>query len=171
LAFADDPPRLAPDLSHKLGGRGVSVHAKRSCIVKAAERGGFARALKRPIDVDATELIEAMAGQLARRIEGLLLAASRQKRLAIGTDAVREAIATAAGPRLLVVASDAMGRRAELTEAALRLGGRCVVFGDKARLGRLFGRDEVGVIAVLDAGLAEEIARAGACLDELSEDA
>jgi predicted RNA-binding protein YlxR (DUF448 family)/ribosomal protein L30E len=163
LRFAVAPvaPFLIPDIAGKLGGRGVSVHPTRACLESAVRRGGFARALKRAVPCTVDELASLAAAQFERRAASLIVAARRAGALVVGTDAVREAMreATVAA---LVVASDAAGRRAELEGAAARLGKRCVVHGTKASLGRLLGRDEVGVVAVLDVGIASALARAAA---------
>lgn len=169
LVLGNSPPILAPDVSRKLPGRGVSVHPTRECIEAAASRGGFARTLKTKIDVDARALAGAIAGQYARRIDSLLVAAWRAKKVAIGTEAVRDAMVRGK-IAMLVVAEDAAGRREELAQFAERLGRACVVWGNKASLGGLFGRDEVGVLGVVDEGIAAEIHRAAAHVAELSED-
>ena len=159
---------LAPDPLRKLGGRGASVHPLRACIEAAVKRGGFARALRTEIQADAAGLVAQAADVYVRRAEGLLLAAQRQKQLALGTDAARAAVRekTAAA---LVVAADAAGRREELAELQERLGGRCLVLGTKASLGRLFGREELGVLAVLDERIAEEIGHAAVRAAALEE--
>lgn len=160
--------RLVADASRKLPGRGVSVHPRRSCIEAAARRGGFARALRTSVQVDADTLVDQLSAQYHRRIEGLLLAASRKRALVLGTEAVRGELRRDA-PDMLLVAADAAGRREELERTAQRLGDKCLVYGTKAELGRLFGRDEVGVLAIEDRGIAGEIARAAACISGLRE--
>ncbi|MDQ3033316.1 MAG: YlxR family protein [Myxococcota bacterium] len=179
LAIAPDAPYLAPDPQRKLGGRGVSVHPTRACVELAAKKGGFARALKRGVAIDAGALCEAAAAHYERRAESLLIAAARRRRLAIGTDAVRAALrspapgAQVAGSpesspvEALIVAADAEGRREELQANAARLGRRCTVLGSKSSLGRLFGRDEVGVLGVLDRAIADEVVRCAAHAAEL----
>lgn len=181
FAIGPDAPYLAPDPQRKLGGRGVSVHPTRKCIELAAKKGGFARALKRGVTIDAGALCESAAMLYMMRAESLLIAASRRRKLAIGTDAVRDALRSAprggeavpAGPperspvEALIVAADAEGRREELQAQAERLGRRCTVLGTKMSLGRLFGRDEVGVLGVLDRGIADEVLRCAVHATEL----
>lgn len=161
FAIGPEAPFLVPDPQRKLGGRGVSVHPTRACIELAARKGGFARALKRSVSIDAAALCETARVLYVMRAESLLIAAARRKKLAIGTEAVREALRAPAGSlvELLVVAADAEGRREELEAAAARLGRRCQVLGSKSSIGRLFGRDEVGVLGVLDRGIADEVVR------------
>jgi ribosomal protein L30E len=145
----------------------VSVHPTRECVRRAVERGGFARALCAKLTMDADSLCELAAGQYARRLDGLLLSALRRGALAVGTDPVRRLLAQGAPP-LLLVAEDAAGRREEIAEHAARLGGRCAVYGFKEELGRLLGRAEVGVLAVLETGLAMEVATTAARATELA---
>lgn len=169
LRFAVIPgePRLVPDPRGRLPGRGVSVHPTRECIRSAVERGGFARAIGGKPTLDTDAVCALAAAQYDRRVEGLLLAALRSGAIVAGTDAVRRALAEGAPP-LLLVAEDAAGRREEITDQAARLGGRCVVHGTKEGLGRLMGRAEVGVLAVLEEGLAREVAITAARATELA---
>ncbi len=156
FAVSDAPPYLAPDLGRRMPGRGVWLGASRRCLEQAT-RGGFARSLKRKIEVNADTLVDQIEAQQQRRAQGLLLAASRTRVLAVGTDAVRDMLMNAS---LLWVAEDAQNRRDELTAMAERLGRRCVVFGTKAWLGHTLGRDEVAVVAMHRAGdgIATEVA-------------
>jgi ribosomal protein L7Ae-like RNA K-turn-binding protein len=119
--------------------------------------------------VDPDALASAMADQLRRRMTGLLSSAVRTRRVAMGTDATKLAL-EGGDARLLVVAEDASGRREELEAAAGRLGYGYVTFGTKAQLGSYFDRAEVGVLAILDAGIAAELAGAAERAAALLED-
>lgn len=165
----DEAPRLVPDVRRRLPGRGVSVHPRRECLERAVAKGGLARAVRGKIDLSAAELCALAAAQYQRRLEGLLLAAFRNGTVAVGTDAVRQAL-TEARVRVLLVAGDAAGRREELWSQAERLGNRCVTYGTKSKLGRLFGRSEVGVMAILDPRIAKEVAATAARAMQLSEE-
>ena len=145
------------------------MHPTRACIERAVTRGGFARAAKQPVRLNADEIVQALVAFEERRATSLLVAAHRSRKLVQGTDAVREAM-RAGGITLLVVAHDAAGRRFEIEKAAERLGTACVVFGDKAALGALLRKDEVGVLAFLDAGVSAEFAQSAARIRALRED-
>jgi ribosomal protein L7Ae-like RNA K-turn-binding protein len=171
---------LVPDLSHRLGGHGAWVHPRQACV-KSALRGGFARALKCGIQVDAAELLLPARAQLVRRIVGLLAAARRRGWLAQGTDAVLAALGQAAlAPRhastaacrvsLLLVAKDAAGRRNELVTRASDWRVEVVELFDKAELGRLSGKQELGFVAILEPRIAREVADSARWLAGLSED-
>ena len=171
LRFAHVPghePSLVPDFAGRLGGRGTWVHPRGSCL-KRAVRGGFARALRTQISVDFAELKQLAEGQITRRLDGLLSAAKRRRGLALGTDAVRLALA-ACTAHLLLVAKDAAGRRDELIAHATERRVTVIELSNKEELGRLTGKETLGLLAVLDVRIAREIADSARSLAGLSED-
>jgi uncharacterized protein len=159
LAVRPEPPYVAPDVGRRLGGRGVSVHPTPACLRAAVQRGGLARAVRAPIPMTPEELMQLASQQYRRRAEGLLSSAHRAGRTAVGTDAVREAMAQRR-LMLLVVAADASNRRQDMERQAERLGGSCAVLGTRASLGPLFHRDEVALVGITEPALAAEIAMA-----------
>jgi ribosomal protein L7Ae-like RNA K-turn-binding protein len=132
------------------------------------KKGGFARALKRPVTWSAEDVCQMMAGDFEARAMSLVLAAARRKELAVGIDAVREAL-TQGRVAVLLVAADAEGGREELETTLARLGRRCVLLGTKESLGRLFGREQVAVLGVLEMSIGNEIARCTEHRAELAE--
>jgi len=165
-----DPPRLAPDIRRRAPGRGVSVHPRFGCVEAAVRTGALKRGLGAGADQSARELSRVAAEQYARRASGLLLAAQRARKLALGSEAVRAAIASRS-VQLLVVARDAEGNREELVAAAARLDRSCLVWSNRQELGSLFGRAVLSVAGVLDAGIATELRHVVRCATELVEDA
>jgi uncharacterized protein len=160
---ASDPaaptPAIVPDFGGKLGGRGIWVHPRTACLRKAV-RGGFARALRSAVTVDFDELRAQVAGQLKRRVTGLLLAAKRRRAVALGTDASRMALkghGAACTAHLLLVAKDAAGRRDDIIADATERSVAVVELSSKGELGQLTGKDELGYLAVLDFQIAREI--------------
>jgi predicted RNA-binding protein YlxR (DUF448 family) len=158
ISVEDGVAMLVPDVSHKLGGRGASVHPSRKCIEQGIKRGGFARAASARVDADAETLCDALTTQLAMRAKGLLLGAIRGKLAVVGADGTEKAIAER---RIvaLVLASDASARTSEVAASMARLGGRAVTLMTKAELGKLLGRDEVAVIGLVDDGVAGALAK------------
>jgi uncharacterized protein len=169
LAVLPHPPHLSADPGRRLGGRGVSVHPTRDCVHAAVRRGGLARALNGPVPLGAEAIMQQASDQYRRRAAGLLVSAHGAGCAVLGTDAVREAMARKR-VHLLLVATDAANRRDELLRMAERLGSACTVFGTKASLGRVLGRDEVAVVAVTEPALAGEILRAARRADALAVD-
>lgn len=170
FVLAGDPPQLVPDVPRRAAGRGVSVHPNRRCLEAAVRSGALRRGLRTQQPADADQLARWASGQYARRVTGLLGAAYRSGGAAVGTERVREAIARR-GVALLIVARDAGGNQEELVRSAERLGGNCMVYADKASLGRLFGRETVAVVAVTDSGIASELQHAARCAAELVAEA
>ncbi|MDB4987676.1 MAG: putative nucleic-acid-binding protein [Myxococcaceae bacterium] len=171
LRFAHVPghkPVIVPDFSNRLGGRGVWVHPRGGCL-KRAVRGGFARSLRAQVELDFVTRQEQAAGQLLRRVQGLLLAAQRRRVLALGTDATRLAVA-ACTAHLLLVAKDAAGRRDDIVAFATERSVQVIEFSTKDELGHLTGKDSLALLAVLDLQIAREIADSARWLAGLSED-
>ena len=161
-------PCLVPDVTSKLGGRGLWLHPNADCVRKAL-RGGFSRALRREINLPADAIVEPLQTQLTRRIQGLLLAALRRRRATLGTDAVLEVLATCP-VSLLLVAKDAAGRRNDVISRASERGVRVVEIFDQGTLGKLTQREALNFVAVLEPHIAREIADASRWLAGLSED-
>jgi ribosomal protein L7Ae-like RNA K-turn-binding protein len=92
-------------------------------------------------------------------ITGLVGLARRSGRLAVGFDACARAIGQRKA-KLIILAQDLSSSTA--TKVRNRADERqvpLIVHGSKARWGKALGRDEVGVMAVLDSGFAEAIMR------------
>jgi ribosomal protein L7Ae-like RNA K-turn-binding protein len=173
-------------------GRGAHLHARRACVERAA-RSGLLRATKgkahlvtmgpqagegeKPEALSTDSLARAIQRSMDRRIEGLLVAAVRSRRVARGADAVTGACQRGEA-ELVLVACDAAAA-ADLTEVRRAVAeGRAVAWGTKARLGAIvaplavrgklpslpavtMGAPEgVGVVAIASRTIAEALRRA-----------
>lgn len=129
-------------------GRGAHVHARRSCVERAARSGllratkGAARSILSAEDgqdekgeaLSTDSLARAIQHSMDRRIEGLLAAAIRSRQVACGADGVTGACRRG-DAWLVVVACDAAAA-ADLTEVRRAVAeGRAVAWGTKERLG------------------------------------
>jgi predicted RNA-binding protein YlxR (DUF448 family) len=169
LVVGPTAPYVAVDLGRKLGGRGVSIHPKRACIRNATVRGALAKALRGVAQVEPESVERMIAGQLEQRALGLLSAASRKRALALGTEAVRTALQRNQGD-LLIRAEDSRGRGDDLARAATALGCATATWGTKASLGDAFTRSELGVLLVMDRGIARAVLDCLSRIEALSED-
>src|SRR5436309_6152262 len=79
------------DLAGTGFGRGAHVHAAPACVVKAL-KSGFARVFKMAVKGDPKIVGAQIIESADRRIEGLLGGARRGKLVAVGGDAVSEAL-------------------------------------------------------------------------------
>lgn len=149
---------LAVDLADSRFGRGAHVHASRECVQKAL-RGGFAKVFKCKVEGTVESFGEQITIAADRRIDGLLTGARRGKHAISGADVVRASYREG-NAVLLVVACDAAAA-AKLPEVQDAISqGKAIAWGNKQRLGAIFGRDEVAVCAVLHEGVARAIGRA-----------
>lgn len=144
------------DLGRQLPGRGAWVHPTVSCLESAVAKG-FARSLRAPIKSTAEEVFAALRQSADRRVAGLLSSAWRAKQAAIGSTAVKECLERDEA-LLLVVAVDARAALATPGVEVAIAAGRAVAWGDRVILGRTVGRNEVGVLAIRDRGLAHALA-------------
>jgi len=155
IRFVLDPGGLVvPDLAGRLPGRGLWVTAERAALERAAARGLFARAARRPVTVPEG-MVAGIEVMLARRVvDGIALARKAGEAVA-GLEKVKAAL-VAGEAVLLIQAADGSARG----RAALRPpeGENTLVsclFGHE--LGLAFARDNVIHAAVLAGGLADRI--------------
>jgi uncharacterized protein len=147
---------VVPDVAERLPGRGIWVAAERALVARAASKGLFARAARRPAraEPDLADRVEAL---LARRLVELIAMARKAGLAVAGLEKTRAALVSGEAA-LLVQAADGSARG----KAALRppegenahvncLSGR--------ELGLAFGRDSVIHAAVSAGALTERVKR------------
>lgn len=105
-----------------------------------------------------SELVQLLAIAAARRARGLILAALRSQRLALGGEASHRAYLQGKA-RLVVLASDAMAAKNQQWVSEAMTQGILSVWSSKAELGAIVGRDELAVLVVTDEGLARNLLR------------
>lgn len=153
VRFAVDPDgNIVPDVAGRLPGRGLWLLPRRDILVKAFERGKFARAAHRQVHRPADNgqaLAATVDALLARRCVEFLGLARRAGQAVMGFDQVhgwlRALPASAAGAVLLQAADGSAGSCARLTALADAIAPRVArvdVFS-AAELARAFGRDRV----------------------------
>jgi predicted RNA-binding protein YlxR (DUF448 family) len=148
--------RVVLDARARIGGRGAWVHATKSCIETAAKRHAAERSLKIPVrEIDAAELIDGARSAYRRKIDSLVMAASRSRALAIGVAASVEALEERPVP-LVIVATDA-GSERRAVEGDESSATPVRVFATKSELGNLFRRSEVAMLAVTEPRIAAEL--------------
>jgi predicted RNA-binding protein YlxR (DUF448 family) len=148
---------LVPDLKGGSFGRGAWVHPRPECLERAPK--GFCRSFSSNVRVTSGELGQLLRSAAERRTLSLLASAQGAKRVVLGKAAVEEALALG-HVRLLVVATDARAAIESREVQAAIAAGRAVAFGTKQSLGDALGREELGVLGILDAGLARALSRA-----------
>lgn len=150
---------LIYDLRHKAPGRGAYVHARRACILDAAQKGGFSRGFKTKIQVDAETLLADVRAGIHRRLQEGLRVALKAQKLYLGGTAVAEAV-KADQVGLVLVARDASeGTRHKFSSNAERKAilVRQTLSGEE--LGAISGRAFVAVVAVASSRCLARIRR------------
>lgn len=143
-----------PDLTGRSWGRGSWLHASPRCL-QGVERS-LSRSFRSQVKTSDRDAMERLGQAAELRVWQLLGAGKRRRLMAVGGAEVEDAWKSGRA-KLLVVAGDA---RAVAETPAVRSGvtaGIARVWGDKAGLGQVFGRPEVGVVAALDQRLAEDV--------------
>lgn len=155
LVVDAESPAVAVDFKGGNFGRGVWVHPRPRCVARAC------KALTRELGsaVEAPALHALLVAAAERRAISLLIAARRAGKLAIGSTAVKLAVNDRSA-RLLVVATDARAAATTPWVQQAVAAGRAIAWSTKDELGEALGRQEAGVIAVLDDGLKEALERA-----------
>jgi uncharacterized protein len=146
---------VVPDLRQTAFGRGAWVHPDLRCLERAAARG-LAASFRAPVSTSAKELVRLLRLAADQRAKSLIGLARRAGKLALGTSAVEQALKRELSVLVLVAADARAARDSAWLEPAVRRG-QAAVFGTKAELGAALGREEVGVVAVLDPGLARSL--------------
>jgi ribosomal protein L7Ae-like RNA K-turn-binding protein len=109
--------------------------------------------MKNAVRTTPAEFAAQLRGQAERRAYSLIGAAFRARKAAAGSTAVRDAF-TAGLVKLVLVATDARAAAETPWVDALVKSGKARGFGSKELLGRVIGRPETGVIAILDDGIS-----------------
>lgn len=147
----DESGAVVPDLSTRTFGRGVWVHGRPECLKKL--QGALSRGFKAPVVTTTAEALQLLHAAAEHRTNQLLGAARRQNGVVFGTDVTAEAWRQ--GRVFLVLLANDARAAANSGFVADAVTADCVrVWGTKAELGRLFGRAEIGVLGVVDRGLA-----------------
>ncbi len=143
---------IVPDLAGRLPGRGLWVRADRACLERAVSAGRFSHAARARVAV-APDLVERVAGLLARRALEYLGLARRAGELVSGYEKAR-AWVEAGRATVLVQASDGSPAGRE----KLARGGEgvpIVALFDSSELSLALGRQNVVHAALCRGGLAD----------------
>lgn len=168
LRFAFEGGRLVSDPRARLGGRGVWVHGRRACVVRAVRGGGFAKVLRAKVDLAAADVVSQLRADAEASVLASLASARRARHAVHEADECLALLASGAG-HLAVIATDERASKESVREDARRAGVPVLEYGDRAALGRVFGKKETGTVIVTDQGLASSISRAASRIAALSE--
>jgi hypothetical protein len=147
------------DYRERLPGRGAYVCPKPDCIRKALSRESLSRALHTAglTLPSPEEFIARLADGITEKIKSLISMSAKAGRLKAGYSAVRDSLGKG-GILVLICAKDLSAGTKEkvlLTDAARQV--RQAMLFTKDELGRMLGREEVGVVGIEDRGFADAV--------------
>ncbi len=158
----DDAGGAHVDLRGRSFGRGAWVHTLPACLERAA-KVGLSRSFRTHVAVNALDLVRALQAATHQRVEALLKTGARSRKMVMGASAVADAFEHQRA-HAVIIATDARAAASSREVALAVVEGRALVWGTKDQLGKIAGRTEVGVIAVVDRELALGLLRCSAVL-------
>jgi hypothetical protein len=151
------PASLVIDYREKLPGRAAYVCPTKSCIQKAFRKEVIGKALRLKIRIPAAEEFQNMlAAGVEEKIKSLIAISAKADKLAAGYSAVHDGLLKGRVEMLLYARDFSEGTKEKVAgpdAASLR---QATIF-TRDELGRLLGRELVGVIGILDKGLADAL--------------
>jgi predicted RNA-binding protein YlxR (DUF448 family) len=153
LVAGDGVPVI--DYREKLPGRAAYVCPRRDCIVKALVRDQLSRAFRRKVASPSPEaLVQAVTAAVRERISSLISMAAKAGMIAVGASAVGDAL-TKGRVLLLIFAADLSdGTKDKVLGSATGLPQQQTTPFTTEELGRMTGRDLVGIAGIIDKGFA-----------------
>jgi predicted RNA-binding protein YlxR (DUF448 family) len=150
---------IVVDYGRKLPGRGVYTCIERACIERAVKRQQFDRAFKgRNQTPRSADLLAALGGQIERRVLNLLGMARKAGVVLSGSRAVEAELAGSGSVGLVVFGGDlSPAIAAKVSGLATARGVVHFTLFDKQILGRVLGKGQRSVVAIVDGPLADTI--------------
>ncbi len=151
---------VTPDLESRLPGRGAYTCQSRRCVMDAAKRHQFNRALKGTVTaVDARAISDLLQQIMEQRIGGYLSLANKAGVIVSGGESIERSLKGNKPPKLLVLATDISSIIGEkLKVMASRASVPYVQVLSKELLGRLVGKEsDRSAVAVASEGFTQSL--------------
>ena len=152
------PDGAVIDYREKLPGRAAYVCPKRECINRALVRQNLSRALHRTVAApDPGSFIDQLAATIRDKVRSLLSIAAKAGKLAAGASAVTDALQKSRVEMIVFARDLSDGTKEKLTAGGLQFPERQATLFTRDEIGRMVGRELVGVLAILDPGLSDAV--------------
>jgi len=151
------PESVVIDYREKLNGRAAYVCPKTECIEKALTRETLGRSLRlkiRPPEIE--DFLAQLATSITEKIRSLISISLKAGKLAAGYSAVHDALEKGRVELLLYARDLSNGTKEKITIQETKYIRDATLF-TRDDFGKILNRELVGVIAVLDKGLAEAL--------------
>jgi predicted RNA-binding protein YlxR (DUF448 family) len=157
VRIAAGPAGAIIDYREKLPGRAAYVCPRPECIKKALSRDNLARALHLKLKYPSVdEFIALLVANITEKIKSLVIMSSIAGKLAAGYSAVQDALEKRKVEMLIFANDLAEGTKEKVMTSDTASLRRTNLF-TRDEMGRLLGRELVGVIGIQDKGLADAI--------------
>lgn len=148
------PESVVIDYREKLNGRAAYVCPKTECIKKALTKESLGRSLRLKIRLPETEVFLAqLTTSITEKIKSLLFISLKAGKLAAGYSAVQDALEKGRVELLLYAEDLSTGTKEKITLPTKSI--RNATLFTRDDFGSILNRELVGVIAILDKGLAD----------------
>jgi len=152
------PTGAVIDYREKLPGRAAYVCPRYACIQKALSRENLSRALHRKTAApDADGFVEQLAAAITEKIRALLTMAVKAGSLAAGASAVDDALQKGRVAMLIFAGDISEGTKGKLLSSGAHHLPRQATLFTRDELGRMVGREMVGVAGILEKGFADAV--------------
>ncbi len=151
------PEGAVIDYREKLAGRAAYVCAKLECVKKALDKDNLSRALRlkvKPLGSDA--FVNMLVATIMEKAGSLITMAAKAGKLAAGYSAVNDAIAKGRVVMIIYTRDVAEGTKEKVSSQAAASLRRATLF-TRDELGKMLGRELVGVIGIEEKGFADAI--------------
>jgi uncharacterized protein len=151
------PEGIVIDYREKLTGRAAYVCPGRSCITRALAKETLSKAFKSRVPpADAADFISRLAATIRDKIKALLTISMKAGKLAAGSSAVKDALEKGRVELLLFATDLSEGTKEKLDVQGFGLHRQETLF-TRDEFGALLGRELVGVVGILEKGLADAL--------------
>ena len=151
------PESVVIDYREKMEGRAAYVCPKRECIDKALTKEALARSLRLKIRPPVVEIFLAqLETSIREKIKSLLAISMKAGKLAAGYSAVQDAIEKGRAELLLYARDLSQGTREKVAMRGAESIRNETLF-TRDDFGSILNRELVGVLAILDKGLADAL--------------
>lgn len=161
IRIVSGPGGIVLDYREKLPGRAAYVCPRPDCIVKALGRGAVSRALRLKAGAPlpgADEFVALLRTAIEEKIKSLVAMSAKAGKLAAGYSAAYDAVEKGLVETLLYARDISEGTKEKVSFPAARPVREITLF-TRDELGRLLGRELVGVVGITDKGLAGAVWR------------
>jgi predicted RNA-binding protein YlxR (DUF448 family) len=151
------PAGAVIDYRDKLPGRAAYVCPRLECIKKAHSRDSLSRALHLRVPCpNAEEFVSQLIANITAKIRSLIIISAKAGKIAAGYSAVHDALEKQK-VELLIFAEDLSEGTKEKVMASDSASLRLATLFTRDEMGKMLGRELVGVIGIQEKGLADVV--------------